>query len=50
MNQSRMSGRGVGLVLFPSDSLEPQSYDFDEIANIRLLYGVERRHKSSFKA
>ena len=37
-NQSRMCGKGVGLGLFPSDSLESQSYDFDEIAHIRPLY------------
>ena len=45
-----MSGKGVGLGLFSSDSLESESYDFDEIAHIKPLYGVERLHKSCFKS
>ena len=45
MNQSRI----VGLGLLPSDSLESQSYDFDENKHIKPSYGVERLHKSSFK-
>ena len=36
-----MCGKGVDLGLFPSHSLESQSYDFDEIAHIKPLYGVE---------
>ena len=38
------------LRFFPSDSLESQSYEFDEIAHLKPLYGVERLHKSSFKS
>ena len=38
INQSRMCGKGVGLGLFPSDSLKPQSYDFDKIAQIGLIW------------
>ena len=30
-NQNRMCGKGVGLGLFPSDSLESQSYDSDKL-------------------
>ena len=30
-----MCGKGVGLGLFPSDSLESQKYDFDEIVHIK---------------
>ena len=30
-----MCGKEVGSGFFPSDSLESQSYDFDEIAHIR---------------
>ena len=41
--------KGVGLGLFPSDSLESQPYDFDKIAHIKPLYCVERLHKRSFK-
>ena len=48
-NQSRMCGRGVGSGLSPSDSLESQSYDFDEIAHIRPIYGVQRLRKASLK-
>ena len=33
-DQSRICGKGVGSDLFPSDSLESQSYVFDEIAHI----------------
>ena len=36
-----MCGKGVGLGRFPPDSLESQSYDFDEIAHTKLLYGVK---------
>ena len=39
-NQSRKCGKGAGLGLFPFDSLEPPSYDMDEIAQIKPLYGV----------
>ena len=35
---------------FISDSLESQSCDFDEIANMKSLYSVERLHKGSFKS
>ena len=49
-NQSRMRGKRVGLVLFPSDLLELKSYDFNEVAHIKLLYGVERLHKSFCKS
>ena len=48
-SQSRMCGEEVGLGLFPFDSLESQSYDFDKIEHIKHLYGEERLHKSSFK-
>ena len=34
-NQSRMCGKEDGLGLFPSDSLESQSHDFDETAHIK---------------
>ena len=34
LNQSRICGKGVGLGLFPSDSLESQLYEFIEIAHI----------------
>ena len=42
MNKRRMCGKGVGLGPFPSDSLESQSYNFDEFADIKPLYGVKR--------
>ena len=45
-----MCGKGVGLGLLPSDSLESQSYDFDEIAHIKPFYCVESPYKSSFKS
>ena len=32
---------GVGLSLFPSDSLKPKSYEIIETAHIVLYYGVE---------
>ena len=36
-----MCGKGVGLSLFLSDSLESQSYDFDEIAHVKpIFYGI----------
>ena len=41
-NQSRMCGKGVGLDLFHSDSIESQSYNFDALADIGPKYGVER--------
>ena len=41
INQSRIFGEGVGLGLFPSDSLESHSYDIIEIAHIGPYYGVE---------
>ena len=34
MKKSRKCGKGVGLGLFPSDSLESQSYHFDKISHI----------------
>ena len=40
-NQSRICGKGVGLGLFPSDSLQSQSYQFIGIAHIGPYYGVE---------
>ena len=40
-NQRRICGKGVGLGLFPSDSLQSQSYEFIEIAHIGPYYGVE---------
>ena len=40
VNQSRICGKGVGLGLFPSDSLQSQSYEFIEIAHIGPYYGV----------
>ena len=33
--------KGVGLGLFPSDSLESQSYEFDEITHKGPPYGVK---------
>ena len=33
-NQSRICGKGVGLGLFPSDSLQSQLYEFIEITHI----------------
>ena len=44
---ARLCCKGVGLGPFPSDSLEPQSCDFDEIAHIKPLCGVESLHKCS---
>ena len=41
INQSPICGKGVGLGLFPSDSLQSQSYEFIEIAHIGPYYGVE---------
>ena len=41
LNQSRICGKGVGLGLFPSDSLQSQSYELIEIAHIGPYYGVE---------
>ena len=41
LNQSRICGKGVGLGLFPSESLQSQPYEFDEIAHIGPCYGVE---------
>ena len=38
-NQSRICGKGVGLGLFPSDSLESQSYEIIEIAHIDHTIG-----------
>ena len=35
-----MCVKGVGLGLFPSDSLESQSYEFDSIAHIGPQYDV----------
>ena len=40
-NQSRICGKGVGLGLFPSDSLQSQSYQFIGIAHIGPYYGLE---------
>ena len=40
-NQSRICGKGVGLCLFPSDSLQSQSYEFIGSAHIGPYYGVE---------
>ena len=39
--QSRICGKGVGLGLFPSDSLQSQSHQFIGIAHIGPYYGVE---------
>ena len=50
VSQSRICGKGVGLGLFPSVSLESQSYEIDEISHITLLYDVERLYESSFKS
>ena len=41
MNKSRICGKGVGLGLFPSDSLLSHAYKFIEIAHIEPYYGVE---------
>ena len=40
-NQSRICGKEVDLGLFPSDSLQSQSYQFIGIAHIGPFYGVE---------
>ena len=40
-HQSGICSKGVGLGLFPSDSLQSQSYEFIEIAHIGPYYGVE---------
>ena len=40
-NQSRICGKGVGLGLFPSDSLKSQSFEFIEVAHIGPYYGVK---------
>ena len=45
LNQSRICGKGVGLGLFPSDSLQSQSYEFIEIAHIGPYYGVENDYR-----
>ena len=34
VNQSRICGKGVGLGIFPSESLQSQLYEFIEIAHI----------------
>ena len=34
-------GKGASSCLFPSDLLESQAYDFDEIAHMKPLYGVK---------
>ena len=34
IDQSRISGKGVGLGIFPSDSLQSQLYEFIEIAHM----------------
>ena len=39
--EPHMLHEGVGLDLFPSDSLQSQSYEFIEIAHIGPYYGVE---------
>ena len=39
-SQSRICGKGVGLGVIPSDSLESQSYEFIETAHIEPYYGV----------
>ena len=39
--QSRICGKGIGLGLFPPESLQSQSYEFIEIAHIGPYYGVE---------
>ena len=39
-----MYGKVIPLGLFPSNLLESQSYDFDEIAHIKPSY-VEKLHK-----
>ena len=44
-----MCGKRIGFGLF-SDSLESQSYSFDAIEHMKPLFGVEKRHKSSFKS
>ena len=46
VNQSRICGKGVGLALFPSDSLQSQSYQFIGIAHIGPYYGVENDNRS----
>ena len=49
-NQSRICGEGVRSGHFLRDSLESKTYDFDEIAHMKALHGVERRHESSLES
>ena len=52
INQSRICGKGVGLGLSPSDSLQSQSYEIIEIAHIGPYFGVEndcRKFRSNRK-
>ena len=46
--QSRICGKGVSLDLFPSDSLQYQSYQFIEIAHIGPYYG-EQNDRRNFR-
>ena len=45
-----MCGKGVGLSISPSDSLQSQLHDFNEIAHIKPVYDVKRHHKKSLKS
>ena len=40
-NKRRICGKAIGLGLFSSNSLESQSYEIFEIADIGTYYGVE---------
>ena len=40
-NQSHICGKGVGLGLFPSDSLQSQLYEIIKIPHIGPYYGVK---------
>ena len=44
-----MCGQGARLGLLLFDPLESQSYDFDEIAQTKPLYGEERLLKNFYK-
>ena len=46
INQSRICGKGIGLGLFPSDSLQSQSYQFIGIAHIGPYNSVENDYRN----
>ena len=48
LNQSRICGKGVSLGIFPSDSLQSQSYEFIEIAQICTYCNVRQSALQKF--